>query len=73
MARPPNNRTRFRRLEIIVDASPAASTASIPLVHINNLDSAGNIWSGGIDTLEEVFRRLGFETAFSYSPPTTGA
>lgn len=62
-------RTAFRRIELIVDAAPAASTASLPLVHLNNLDSGSNLWSGREDEIFKAFEALGFDVSFSYSPP----
>ncbi len=61
----------FRRLEVIVDGGQpsAASTASVTLVTVNNLDSGGNIYAGTIANLNDLFNRLGFEGTFSYSPP----
>lgn len=73
MGRPANTRDRFKRLTVIINCKPSASTASIPLVTVNNLDSGANIFSGPISGVDALFRSLGFHTVFSYSPPTSGA
>lgn len=66
----PNNRTRFKRLRVAVDASLHTSTASIATVTIDNHDSGGNITSRPIDQLDLLLNDLGFDTPqFDFTAP----
>lgn len=73
MAKPGVSRTKFRRLGIFVNMNQpsAASTASLPLISVWNMDSGAgaNIWNGQIKDIANLFRALGFDTVSSYSPP----
>lgn len=77
MAANANRTGRWKRLEVIVNLRPMASTASIGSVTIRNLDAGGAAGEGVIgskrlDALHEIFETLGFRVNFAFSPPTTG-
>lgn len=61
---------KYKRLRVTVDAASGASTADANIkVHVDGADNLSNLWTGNLSNLGDLFKKLGFEPAFHYSPP----
>lgn len=65
----PTSRWKYKRLEVIFDASAQTTGQPAAQVDIDNLDSNSNIASQPTSNLKTIFEALGFDTRFTYIPP----
>lgn len=63
----------LKRLKIVVNAGQMASTESLALIDVYNLDSGSHVAGCTLGTMADLFRELGFEvdhtTGVVYTAP----